>query len=243
MSNPTKPESLADRLHAAQREALQMRAEAFVSYSPVVAGERLNPITLGSYNALFAMRNGFVTGDGVGLVDVVNFVWLHHPAFGQFNRAEKRRVSRRVFSALSPAFPAINGAVRVLAQFPGWRRLRWLARPTAEERQTEAIAEIFRLLCEAQSDLPRGDGDGEPIPFAMNAHLLNLFRRELGMTFAETLALPLKQLAQHYREIIHHGSHGKAVMLTPAEAEIWREHLQERPRADAPPVAASDAAR
>ena len=228
------PGTLAERLRVAQANAQQQRAEAFVDYAPTVAGERLRPITLGSYNALVAMCNGFVTGEGAGLLDIVNFVWLHHPHFGQFERREKARVTRRVVSALSPAFPVINGAVRVLCQLPGWRVLCRLARPTAEERQAEAAAEIARLLREACGDLPRSDGAGEPLPFAQSAHLLNFFRRELGMSFAETLALPLKQLAQHYRELVHHATAGKALLLTPEEAEIWREHLAPRAPAPAP---------
>lgn len=240
MTDPT-PGTLADRLRAAQEKAAQMRAEAFVDYWPVIAGERLRPITLASYNTLAAMGNGFVTGAGAGLVDIVNFIWLHHPHFGQFNRRDKARVSRRVVAALSPAFPAINGAVRVLCQLPGWRGLRRLARPTAEELRGEAAAEIARLLREACGDLPRGEGEGEPIPFAQAAHMLNFFRRELGMTFAETLALPLKQLAQHYRELIHHGSRGKAVLLTPEEAAIWREHLDPREETATAPAAPADA--
>lgn len=231
----------AERLALAQAAARRTRCEAFVNYAPTVAGEVISPITLASFTALQATQNGFVTGEGAGLIDIVNFIWIHSPDFGQFRRAEKRRLTRRVVDALSPAFPAINGAVRVLMQFPRLRALRWLARPTGEELAAEAAGEIMRLLYESKGEFPTSDNPGEPLPFAQPAHFLNLFRRELGMSFAETNALPLKQLAQHYRELVHTGSQGKTLMLTAAEAEIWREHLQARPAPAAP--ANSDAAR
>lgn len=235
MNEQTK--TLAQQLVEVQEKARAMRCAAFVNYQPTVAGIRLQPITLASYNALVATGNGFVTGAGVGLYDVINFVWLHHPTFGQFARDEKRRVSNAVAGALSPAFPAINDALRVIATLPRFRWLRLFVRPTAAELEHAAISEIFRLLQEARGDFPTGDDTGEPIPFANQAHILNLFRRELGVPFAETLEMPMKQVAQHYREIVYHATNGKAVLLTDAEAAIWREHLA------AKPAATTDAAR
>jgi hypothetical protein len=227
MHDTPQAEPLSARLKRAQQRAAQARCEAFVHYSPVVAGLALNPITLGSYNALHAMRSAFVTGEPIRFDDVANFVWLHHPEFGQFNREAKRRVTNAVRNALSPSFPALNATVRVLMQFPRFRFLRAIARPTAEQLETEAIKEICRLVQEARRDFPKQDAEerGEPTPYATNAHFLNLFRREFGMTFAETSALPLKQLAQHYREAVHVASKGKAILLTEEEAAIWREHL------------------
>lgn len=235
MNPPTTP-TRAERLAAVHAASRALRCEAFVDYAPTVAGIRLRPITITSYNLLVATRNGFVTGAGVGVLDIINFVWVHHPAFGQFAHADKRRVSRAAYAAVCPAFPAINALVRVAMTVPRFRWLRWFARPTAEERVEPITREIVRLLTEARGDFPTGDDGGEPAPFANQAHLLNLFRRELGMTFAETSALPMKQVAQHYRELIHHATAGKAVLMTPAEAEIWREHLQ------APAPAQRDAA-
>ena len=218
---------IVDRLKAAQAAARRVRTEAFVAYRPTVAGIVLNPVTLGSYNALNAFGNAFVSGRSPALADVINFVWLHHPDFGQFHRDEKRRISRRVDCALTPHFPVLNEFLRIVCTFPRFRFLRHLVRPSALDLQGEAVLEITRLIEEARGDFPSGEEAGEPNAFSIHAHILNLFRRELGMTFAETLALPLKQITQHYREIIHHSTHGKALMLTRAEAEIWREHLQQ----------------
>lgn len=222
-------DSLAERLRAAQEKARRARCEAFVEYDAMVAGERIGPITLETYNSLIAFENAFVTGGSVGFDDIANFIWVHHPRFGQFNRAEKKRVTRRVFSALRPAFPTTNEVVRLLAQFPRLRVLRCVVRPSAEERVAAVVTEIRRLLAEATDDLPTSDVGGEPIPFAFQAYVLNLFRRTLGMPFEETRRLPLRQLAQHYREIVHRESKGKALLLTREEAAIWREYLGGHP--------------
>lgn len=214
-----------------------MRCEAFVNYAPTVAGERLRPITLDSYNALVAFGNAFVTGEGIGFEDVANFVWLHSPAFGQFAREEKAQTTRRVARALTPRFPTLNLLAAFFSQFPRFRFLRHCVRPTEGELFMAAVAEIRRLLIEATGDLPTSDGEGEPLPFAFQAYVLNVFRRDLGMAFDETRAIPLKQVAEHFREILHHASGGKAILLTRDEAAIWREYL----KAKAPP-AKTDAA-
>jgi hypothetical protein len=221
-------DSLSARLEAAQERARRFRCEAFVEYSPIVAGEKLRPITLETYNALVAFGNAFVMGTEIGFADIANFIWIHHPRFGQFNRKEKARVTRRVFDSLRPTFPNLNAAARVLSQFPRFRILGRLTTRSESERVTEAADEIRRLIIEATQDLPTGDEKGEPIPFAFQAYMLNLFRRELGMSFDETRAIPLRQLAQHFREVLHNSSKGKALLLTASEAEIWREHLARR---------------
>ena len=225
-TKPANAGNLAEELKRAQETAARARAEAFVDYAPTVAGETLRPITLRSYATLVATGNGFVTGAPLSFNDLVNFVWIHSPQFGQFNRRAKRRLTRRVFFRLNPLLSWFNEGARIAATFPRFRWLRHLAGPTAHELQSEAVAEAARLIAEARGDFPTSDSDsGEPAPFATQAHILNLFRRELGMTFEETLSIPMKQLTQHYREIIHHSSRGKAVLVTPAEADVWRRHL------------------
>lgn len=219
---------LSQRLHEVQQEVARHRVEAFVDYSPEVCGIALRPITLDSWNALMAFQNGFVTAGGVSFIDVVNFVWLHHPNFGQFNRREKKRVTYAVWRALTPRLAALNGAIHFLVQF---RHFRWLGRfrrQTGVDRFQEAVEEIRRLLVEATRDIPRGDEDGNPLPFSFQAFVLNLFRRELGMPFAETRAIPLKQLAEHLRDILHHRSAGKAILLTPEETAVWADYLAEK---------------
>lgn len=227
----SKPETLSERLDRAQANAARIRCEAFVDYAPVVAGERLRPITLGTYNALFAFGNAFVTGGAIAFEDIAGFVWLHHPNFGQFNRREKKAVTRRVYAALRPSFPNINGALAVISEFPRFKLLRRFVVAHQGQRVGEAIAEIRRLISEAAGEMPRGDESGEPMPFAQPAQVLNLFRRYLGMSFEETRRIPMKQLAQHLRELAHHLSDGKAILLTPEEAALWREHLTAKPLA------------
>jgi hypothetical protein len=220
-------EPLRNALIAAQTRARHLRCEAFVDYIPVVAGLPVRPVCLASFNKLVAFENAFVTGGEVRFDDIVNFIWVHHPQFGQFNRRDKKRVTLEVYAALRPALPTLNDLLILLSQLPHFRVLRRMIRPTPHERVAIAIREIRRLIAEATEELPSGDDSGEPIPFAFQAHILNLFRRTLGMSFEETRQLPLRQLAQHYREIVYRESKGKALLLTKEEAAIWREHLGE----------------
>jgi hypothetical protein len=219
-----------DRLAEARKTASRLRCEAFVDYSPVIAGQRLKQITLPTYNQLCAFECEFVKSLDVGFKDIVCFVWVHHPEFHQFNEKVKMRVTHEVWRALNPRYSVVQSLVRLLAPLP---RFRWVARwirPTAAELQIEAVAEIRRLLHEALHDFPK-DGPkeaGEPLAFSFQAQVLNLMRRSLGLTFAETSSIPLKALAQHLREILHVESHGKAMMLTPEEAQVWSEYLEAR---------------
>lgn len=218
-------ETLSERLEAAQADALRIRCESFVDYSPTVAGETLRPITLQTYNRLLAFGNAFVTGEAAGFEDVANFVWVHSPHFGQFNRRAKRETTRRVYSALRPAFPTLNGALATLSKFPRLGLLGAFVVPSESDRLSAAAEEIRRLLKEATCELPVGDGEGEPLPFAFSAYVMNLFRRHLDIPFDETEQMPLRRLAQHLREVLRHISGGKALLLTRSEVEIWREHL------------------
>jgi hypothetical protein len=237
------------RLAAAQARARTLRHRSFVRYKPFVAGHTLEPITLESYNRLLAFENAFVAGGPISFNDIAVFVWVHHKDFGQFSSA-RGPVIRSVWRALNPKFPALNFLLAVFLPLMPYRRmsagrpLSWimapvrrlmvsLVRPTHAARVATAVQEIRRLLDEALFDMPPPeDGmDGascEPAPYAFQAQLLNLFRRHLGMTFEETRRIPLCELAEHLREIIDSTAHGKKPLLTPEEAAIWREHLDER---------------
>jgi len=224
--------SIRQRITEHRAEIARLRCEAFVDYAPEVAGVQLRPVTLASYNRLMAFQNPFVCGGPVDFGAVFVFVWAHHPEFGQFAQDAKQRALRRVYRALHPRAPNINTFVRFACQFPGWRWLRRFARPTAEERLAEAVAEARRIVDEALHDFPLGsddDADRGPSPVTMQAQLLNTFRRELAMSYAETEALPLKKLVQLLRETVHHRTGGKGLsLITREEAALVREHLTRR---------------
>lgn len=216
------------RLASVQETAARLRCEAFVDYTPVVAGQRLLPVTLPSYNRLCAFGCAFVTGAPVAFADLVCFVWVHHPEFGQFNARAKTRVTHAVWRALHPRFDGVQGILRFITPLP---RFRWLARfhrPMGAELRAVAVADIRRLLHEALHDFPppaADDAPAEPLPFAFQAQILNLFRRSLGLGFDDTRSMPLKQVAQHLREALHHASGGKAQLLTRDEAAVWADYL------------------
>ena len=242
-STPAVP-TLADfraRLAAAQANARRLRAEAFVRYQPEVAGHVLAPVTLDTYNLLVGWENPFVVGGECDEVALHQFIWCHSPDFGQFAHAARRRSLRRMLVALHPRHPFRGGLARFAAPFgaarglTGWfaRRLRPWCEPTAEELAAAAIAECQRLVAEAIGEFPtsRPGPEAAPVealPFALQAQILNLLRRELGLPFAETRALPLKELAQHLRELTWTASGGKAALLTPAEASVWAEYQEWR---------------
>lgn len=219
-----------DRLAQAQDGARRLRCEAFVDYSPVVAGQRLRQITLPSYNQLCAFECSFVRPGEITFRDIVCFIWVHHPEFHQFNEAGKRRITHEVWRALNPRYAGVQSLIRLMCPFPRFRWLKRWIRSDAGELQIEAIAEIRRLVHEALHDFPRDDpgAEGEPLPFSFQAQVLNLMRRSLGLSFAETCALPLKALAQHLREILHVESKGKVAMLSPEEARVWSEYMDWR---------------
>lgn len=222
--------SIRQRITEHRAEIARLRCEAFVDYAPEVAGVQLRPVTLASYNRLMAFQNPFVCGGPVDVGAVFVFVWAHHPEFGQFAKDAKQRALRRVYRALHPRAPNINTFVRFACQFPGWRWLRRFARPTADERFGEACAEIRRLLDEALHDFPlRDDDDRESPPVSFQAQLLNTFRRNLSLSYAEIESLPLKRLVQLLREDVYHRSNGKGLsLMSRTEAAIWREHLKQR---------------
>lgn len=222
------------RLAAVQAESRRLRLEAFVPYAPLLCGLRLRPITFPSYLTLLAWRNAFVTGGPVELKDIVQFVWCHHPAFDQFAPAARRAVARRVDRCLRPRFPTLNQLVHFFSPLP---RFRWLARfrrPTEADRTAAVVAEIRRLVREALHDFPAagGEEDEAPMPFALQPQLVSLLMRGHALPFAEAVRqvtqLPLKELLQYIREILHRLSHGKDKLLTPEEARVWADYIDHK---------------
>lgn len=237
------------RLAAAQLAARDLRTAAFVRYTPLVCGHRLTRLTLPTYTTLLAWKNAFVCGGPIAFKDLAQFVWLHHPAFDQFAEARRRAVFLAIDRALTPAHPILGPLARFAT--PQLARRGWFVRqcarftrrwlcPTAAELRADAIAEIRRLVHEATHDFPPGDDDGDPTPYALQAQLVSFLLRGYDLDFhtaAELVAtLPLAELNQYVREIVHRLSKGKASLLTPAEAAVWRDYLADDPP-DSPPTA------
>lgn len=228
---------LAERLEQVKRKNARLRCEAFVDYSPVVCGVPISPITLASYNRLVAFDNPFAVGGPIDSVAVAGFVWVHHGRFGQAAHRIRKRVMRQVARDLFPRFPNFNAFLLFAAQVP---RMRWLRRftvRTATARLATAESEIRRLMHEAIHDLPlSGSGDDEDakrnteqVPIALQAQLLNTFRRGLDLSYEETESMPLKRLVQLLREHLHHATGGKGLsLMSREEAAIWREHLDRK---------------
>lgn len=223
---PTSETSPSVRLARLQAEQRVARDEAMVDYQPIVCGMVLLPVSLMSMSRLRAFGNAFVTGAPASFEDIANFVWIHHPDFGQFAREKKEAVTRACWRALHPRWPLLNAIGHLYVTS---KRFRWLRRflvPTAATRYAEAIDEIRRLLEEAWRDFPMADDEnGEPVPYAFEAYILNAFRRELHMDFETVRAMPLRRVVQHLREIIHHSNPKTMTLMTRAEAAIWRDHL------------------
>lgn len=230
---------LATKLRDTRAEIQRVRSQAFIDYLPLVAGVRLEPVTLRSYNRLVAFESPFVCGGSVDFTAIFVFCWCHYPSFGQFAEIERKRLMRAIWRRLNPRAPHLNLFLRFVAAFPGWQWVRRLCRATAEERFAEAVSEIRRLLAEALDDLPSNTADerDEPAPVAIQAQILNAFRRGLSLPYSEIEAMPLKRLVQLLRETLYHAA-GKSslALMHPREAAIWREHLdraQARITADA----------
>jgi hypothetical protein len=214
------------KLRETRARVAQRRVEAFVDYSPMVCGMRLQPVTLASYSRLIAFCSPFVCGLPIDFRAVFEFCWLHSPDFSAENAKGRRACLRRVYRYIHPRFGMLNAFCRLLAVS---RRLRWLrhfTRPTPIERLAEAVEQIRHLLDEATHDLPRGGEDDQPAPVAFHAQILNTFRRTLALPYAEAEAMPMKRLVQLFRESMHASSGGKGLTLIHREeAQIWREHL------------------
>lgn len=217
------------QLAEVQAQASARRLAAFVDYQSVVCGLPLQPLTLRTYTLLSAWGNAFVRGTPVTFKDIVQFVWVHQPAFHQFNVRGRRAVSRRLWSALRPAYPTLNSIFRFLRCLPRCRFFRHLVVPTKGERYAAAIAEIRRIVQEATADFPPGSDDAPPAICSLTPVFVNLMIRGYGLDFAaaehRVAHLPLKQLVQYLRETMHRLSKGQDKLLTAEESRIWSDYL------------------
>lgn len=96
----------------------------------------------------------------------------------------------------------------------------------AEEREIERQEEEK----ETGKHLPRGMERFEAAPsVAFQAQILNTFRRDYGMSYAETKALPLKELSQLWREHLwqHAGDKTGLKFMDREEAALWAEQLED----------------
>ncbi|MDB5541767.1 MAG: hypothetical protein JWQ89_3494 [Devosia sp.] len=100
------PELAEHRAHLARH-----RSSAFIRYVPTVAGFRLRPVSLRSIERLAAFECDLRRGR---FEDLAIFVWIHHPAFGQFAGLRRRLIIARLRWRLTPAWPRL-GAFLVFA--------------------------------------------------------------------------------------------------------------------------------
>lgn len=220
-------QELQTKLRVTQRRMSRLRCEAFIDYTPVICGIELRPISLAIYNRLAAFESPFVCGGPVNLQALVDFCWCSHPLFSQTSQIERKRVLRRVYRHVHPHSTGWNGMLLVYCRF---KRLRWLKRftwPTPSERFVLATDEARRLVAEAMHDFPKSSDDGTaPAPIALQAQILNTFKRNLGLSYEETENMPLKRLVQLMRESMYASTGGKGLsLISHEEAELTREFL------------------
>jgi len=185
---------------AAHRARLaEHRATAFIRYQPVIAGLRLRPVSLHSLDCLAAFHCDLGRGS---FEDLAIFVWVHHPAFGQFAWFHRGVVYARLRLRLSTD-AAFGAALEV------------------------AREQVLR----ARLDWPAGDDSdaGEAAPFSFAAQALDLFlARYPRFTAAEVLEWPLVELVQLMRAIIR--AHNPRVQLMDStEAAIIAAELEPVP--------------
>lgn len=189
----------------ARQRTAQLRAEAFVNYIAEIGGIRLRPLTLATLTILQAWRNPFVLGlPGADFNAVFQFIWVHHPDYGQFAAEQRESVLQQ--------FRASLGDKSHLA-----------------ERLEESAATVRRLIDEAMHDFPGADPDSSPAPFSLHPSIVNLLMRGYDLSFAEANALmetlPLKQLVQYMRESLHRLSNGRNKLVPRSEAAVWSDYL------------------
>lgn len=251
--------NFAQQLNEVRARGARLRCEAFVDYAPVVCGMTLNPVSLGSYNRLIAFQNAFAVGGPASVEAVLSWVWVHHPDFGQFAVKAKQRVFAAVWRQLHPRFPNFNAFVGIVSMLPRWRWMRRWRVLTHAERFEAAVDHIRHLMQEAlygfptpeTADMERIDREEReadrlenggrglevarfeaPPAIAFQAQVLNTFRRDYGMSYAETEALPLKKLAQLWREHLWTSAPDKTglKLMDPEEAKLWAAQLEETNR-------------
>lgn len=250
--------NFSERLAEIRARSAKLRCEAFVDYSPVVCGLTLNPVTLASYNRLVAFENAFAVGGPISLEAICVWVWVQSPEFWQLAEKAKRRTFAKVCRALTPRFPVTNLFLHMLTVLPRFKRFAWLASPTKQQRADAAVETIRHLMNEALYGFPSPDATretdeeerelerqemeretGKPIPkerarfdaapsVALQAQMLNTFRRVYGMSYSETESIPLKKLGQLWREHLWQSSGDKTGLrfIDKEEAALWAEELE-----------------
>jgi len=242
MENP-QLEFFQQRLAEVQKDLRQRRAAACVHYEPSVLGFVLKPITFSSYGLLLAMNNAFAVGGAVGFHDIFQFIWVHRPEFGQYADRERMALLKKVNRAIHGRFPQLNAFANVfypaalaarrskigLPFLPIAFFLGKIRRPPANENYLQAIGTIREIFDEALHDFPRGGDDSSPLPYAVRPQIISLLQRGYGLDFVSAGklvdTLPLKELVQHLREVIHRLSGGKDKLLSSAEAKVWADYL------------------
>lgn len=227
---------------AAHRAAIAAhRATAFIRYEPVIAGFRLRPVSLRSMDRMAAFGCDLARGS---FEDLAIFIWVHHPAFGQFAGCRRRLVIARLRSRLTPRYPHLAGffafAGKLFTACGGVRAslfgrpalaLAWLltlGRPvTSEARLAAALVEARELMRIARTDWPAADDSGAaaPLPCAFAAYVLNLVKgSHPGLTADEILDWPLVELVQWLRAIIAEAN-PRAQQLDATEAALIAAEL------------------
>lgn len=247
--------NFSEQLNEVRARGARLRCEAFVDYVPVVCGLTLNPVTLGSYNRLIAFNNAFAVGGPVSVDAILSWVWVHHPEFGQFAVKAKQRVFAKVWWHLHPRCPNLNAFIDIVSTLPRWRWMRCFRVPTHAERFNAAVEHIRHIMQEAlygfpapeTADMERIDREERnadrrengqrvemerfeaPPAIAFQAQVLNTFRREYGMSYAETESIPLKKLAQLWREHLWTSGADKTglKLMDHDEARLWAAQLEE----------------
>lgn len=211
------------------------RASAFIRYVPVVAGIRLRPVSLLTRERVIAF--GVDLGRG-NFEDLADFVWLHHPAFGQFAWFRRFLVVASLRWRLTPAWPRFGTflvfAGKLLSWGATWRRAvffpvrlaAWLVtfgRPcSSRERLAVAMAEARALWGRANFDWPMGDDSGaapDPLCSFAAAILHAVKGRHPALSSAEILAWPLVELVQWWRALLAEKD-PRAALLNYEEARL-----------------------
>lgn len=226
----------------AHRERLaRHRSAAFVRYLPAVAGFRLRPVSLRSLERLAAFECDLGRG---AFEDLAVFVWIHHPAFGQFAGVRRWLVTRRLRWRLTARWPRLAGlllfAGKLLGACQGWRwllgrlllGLAWLvtgggAAPDTAERLAAALGEARREFARARTDWPAGDDSGSAaaLPCSFTAFVLNQVKgRHPQLTADEILDWPLVELVQWLRAILHERN-PRQELIDATEAALLAEAL------------------
>ncbi len=218
------------------------RTAAFIRFVPTVATVRLRPVSLRTRDRLAAF--GVDLGRGA-FEDLAGFVWLHHPAFGQFAWCRRLMIIAGLRWRLTPACPRLGVfllfAGKLLSAGAPWRRwafapVRWAAqlvtfgRPcSATERLAAAVAEARQLYAHAHFDWPAGDdGDDARDPScSVAASVLHVLKgRHPGLTADEILDWPLVELVQWWRALLIERN-PRITLLDLEEARLLAVELQD----------------